>query len=172
MENLIIQFLLSSSLLVDGSCPGPRSWPSPQHCQGPTAHWVGVEWEPGWEVEWEFSSTLPATHWVGVEWEQVATDLLNTRLPLTHSPTPNPKVKEFNRGGEKNCKDIWRNPFRINSPTPSCLGISTVLLLKTSTQAKLFFSLRRAQNAIEIILRDFLSDPDPIIKAGITDRHN
>ena len=101
MENLIIQFLLSSSLLVDGSCPGPRSWPSPQHCQGPTAHWVGVEWEPGWEVEWEFSSTLPATHWVGVEWEQVATDLLNTRLPLTHSPTPNPEIKEFNRGGGK-----------------------------------------------------------------------
>ena len=106
-------------------------------------------------VEWEFSSTLPATHWVGVEWEQVATDLLNTRLPLTHSPTPNPEVKEFNRGGEKNCKDIWRNHFRINSPTPSCFGISTVLLLKTSDQAKLFFSLRRAQNAIEIIRRDF-----------------
>ena len=53
-------------------------------------------------VEWEFSSTLPATHWVGVEWEQVATDLLNTRLPLTHSPTPNPEVKEFKRGCEKN----------------------------------------------------------------------
>ena len=69
---------------------------------------VGVEWE----VEWEFSSTLPAIHWVGVEWEQVATDLLNTRLPLTHSPTPNPEVKEFNRGGEKNLG----KPLRIKSP--------------------------------------------------------
>ena len=36
MENLIIQFLLSSSLLVDGSWLGPSIWPSPQHCQGPT----------------------------------------------------------------------------------------------------------------------------------------
>ena len=77
---------------------------------------VGVEWE----VEWEFSSTLPATHWVGVEWEQVATDLLNTRLPLTHSPTPNPEVKEFNRGGEKICRDIWENPSESIHPPRRC----------------------------------------------------
>ena len=153
MENLILQFLLSSSLLVDGSCPGPSSWPSPQRRWGPT-RWessgnqggsgvgvllntagdplggsgvgtrVGVEWgvECGveWEVEWEFSSTLPAIHWVGVEWEQVATDLLNTRLPLTHSPTPNPEVEEFNREGEKNCRDIWENPSESIHPPRHC----------------------------------------------------
>ena len=55
MENLRIQFLLSSSLLVDGSCPGPRSWPSPQHRRPPTGwEWSGNRWRP--------TSWTPASH--------------------------------------------------------------------------------------------------------------
>ena len=85
MENLRIQFLLSSSLLVDGSCPGPRSWPSPQHCQGPTAHWVGVEWEPGWE--WSGSSPQHCRPPTGWEWSETGGDRPLEQPPPTHTLT-------------------------------------------------------------------------------------